>query len=266
MTYQPVILLAEGGHTVTTGWRAGLFVAIMVIFLIGGVFMLLQSSFGPLQGALVTGTAFTGCMLALALLWLTGVPGIPLPGSIPDIPTSTPRFLGPQGSLDAFVFDRVVTADQASSEEFVEVDPENLTNPKLETEIASAETAANQTIGATYARELGVESAIVVADQSYAVQTVQILRGDGKVQRVRFTTGKAEKRDTMTEDQKALIDRIQPKTFEMRLVTGDLGVKTYIYLVAFALLFVLFVGLLTWYELAQVRQPTGVPESVGAPA
>jgi len=82
---------------------AGYFaVFLMFLVLCGGVWLLLQSSFGPLQAYLISSVAFWGSWLVLAIIWFTGVPGIPidrLPGIEKGIPASTPRYYGPTGTV-----------------------------------------------------------------------------------------------------------------------------------------------------------------------
>ena len=92
------ILASEG--TKTKGPRAVFAVVLMFLLLCGGVWLLLQSNFGPKQAYLISGVAFFGCWFVLSVLWLTGVPGVPLRWiGLTDIPRSTPQYYGPQGKL-----------------------------------------------------------------------------------------------------------------------------------------------------------------------
>lgn len=239
-------------------------VALMFGLLCGGIFMLLQSSFGPKLGYLITGTAFWGCWFVLSLLWFTGVPGLPLPGKIPDIPTSTPRFLGPQGTEASW---EVIDTDAERAKfpfdesKFNAVsDDTKLIDQKLTAEITSAQTAANEVIAPAYAKELGVEETSLIPDQTFTITKTEIIRENREVSRARVTTGPVKVNDTDSEDEKALIAKIQPKTFVLGLDRGSLSKPTYVAMGVTFLLFVLHALLLGVYDLRRVPQPAGIPE------
>ncbi|HVE98449.1 MAG TPA: hypothetical protein VNA12_04645 [Mycobacteriales bacterium] len=259
-------LLASGEHEAPKGTTAVVAVALMFGILCGGIFMLLQSSFGPKIGYLVTGTAFWGSCFVLSLLWFTGVPGIPLPntpfGNIPDVPTSTPRFLGPQGEQSSW---QVVDTDAerrrfpTDEAEFIEVSPD-LTDQGLTAEITAAETAAAEVIGPAYATELGVEETAILPDATFQITSTEIIRANRKVTRARVTTGPADANPTNTEDQKALIAKIKPKTFILALEPGSLSKPTYYSMAASLVLFVLHALGLGLLELRAAPAPLGAPE------
>jgi len=244
------------------GVTAVIAVALMFGLLCGGIFMLLQSSFGPKVGYLITGTAFWGCWFVLSLLWFTGVPGLPMPGSIPDIPTSTPRYLGPQGEEASWqVLDTDDERAKFPTDEsaFVEVSPD-LTDQGLMSEITAAETAASEEIGPEYAEELGVEAASIVAGQTFTITQTEIIRSSRKVTRARVTAGPVETNETQTEDQKALIAKIKPKTFLLALESGTLAKPTYVAMGVTFLLFLLHLVGLGIVDQKPAKQPVGIPE------
>lgn len=263
-----VEVLAAVTEEAPKGTVAVVAVVLMFGILCGGIFMLLQSSFGPRTGYLITGTAFWGCWFVLSLLWFTGVPGLPLPGPIPDIPQSTPRFLGPQGEqsywevLDTDAERQKYPTDEA---EFVEVSPD-LTDQGLMAEITAAETAASEVIAPVYAAELGVEESALVPGQSFEIAGTEIIRANRKVTRARVTAGPVETNETDTEDEKALIARIKPKTFVLALEEGTLSRPTYAAMGVSLLLFLLHALGLGLNELRSAPQPTGVPEREKVPA
>ncbi len=236
------VLHLANTEEVPKGVTAVVAVVIMFGMLCGGVFMLLQSSFGPKLGYLITGTAFWGCWFVLSLLWFTGVPGLPLPGNIPDIPTSTPRFLGPQGSESSWlVID--TPAEQAKfpvdEAEFVEVEEGDLTDQNLTAEITAAQTAANEVIAPAYAKELGVEESSLIPDQTFTITKTEIIRDNRELARARVTTGPVAVTGTDTEEEKALIAKIKPKTFVLGLEHGTLSKPTYVAMgVTFVLLLI----------------------------
>jgi len=258
------VLHLASEEEVPRGKTAVIAVVLMFGILCGGIFMLLQSSFGPKLGYLITGTAFWGCWFVLSLLWFTGVPGIPLPGSIPDVPTSTPRFLGPQGDLTSWVV--IDTAAERSKfpideSKFDEVsDDSDVINQDLTAEITAAQTAANEAIAPSYAQELGVEESSLIPDQTFTIIKTEIIRESRKVSRARVTTGPVEITATDTEDEKALIARIRPKTFVLGLESGTLSRPTYVAMGLTFLLFALHALGLGLYDLRRTPQPVGVPE------
>lgn len=259
-----VVLNLASEEAVPKGTTAVVAVVLMFGMLCGGIFMLLQSSFGPKLGYLITGTAFWGCWFVLSLLWFTGVPGVPMPGKIPDIPTSTPRFLGPQGTdahwevIDTPAEESRFTIDEA---EFVEVpEDSDVIDQDLTAEVTAAETAANEVIGPVYAKELGVEESSLIPDQTFTITKTEIIRENRKVSRARVTTGPVKVTDTDTEDEKALIAKIEPKTFVLGLERGSLSKPTYVAMGVSLLLLILHALGLAFYELRRVPQPAGAPE------
>ncbi|HVE63480.1 MAG TPA: hypothetical protein VNB94_06745 [Mycobacteriales bacterium] len=256
------VLHLASTEEVPKGLTAVIAVILMFGILCGGIFMLLQSSFGPKVGYLVTGTAFWGCWFVLSLLWFTGVPGLPMPGPIPDVPTSTPRYLGPQGEeaswqvIDTDAERRTFPVDESA---FIEVSPD-LTDQGLMAEITAAETAASEVIGPQYAEELGVEASSVVAGQIFQITSTEIIRSDRKVARARVTTGPVETVPTQSEDQKALIAKIQPKTFLLALEGGSLAKPTYVAMAATLLLFLLHLVGLGIVDSKPAPAPVGIPE------
>ena len=64
-------------------WRAQIAVPTGILFLLGGVFMLLRSNLGTRRAYFVQASSFFGFMLMISLFWALGAPG-------------TPPFQGPQ--------------------------------------------------------------------------------------------------------------------------------------------------------------------------
>lgn len=253
-------VLAEGTKVVgkcngsgkTCGPVALFGVVLMFGLLAGGVFMLLQSNFGMLQGYLISATAFWASWLVLTMIWFTGVPGIPLsaiPGLKKDIPRSTPRYYGPQGKLPTWL---PLSADEqsrlADSPDFI---PAAGTQLKSDQDnLKAAETAAADAIATRYAAELGSEPKKVTVPGTVLVDedATQIIRSGGGIKYVKFTTKAATAGPTATDEEKALIAKVKPETFVFRLDKGTLALQTYI---ALPLMFLLFLGHLLglmWYE------------------
>ena len=251
----------------TKGPRAVFGVILMFTILCGGVWMLLQSSFGPWQAYLISGVAFWGSWLVLATIWLTGVPGIG------PIPRSTPQWYGPQGSEKAWVvvnphgedeelkkkFDEF--ARESGDRGFFRID-ESLTDQGTQTQRAGAETAANARISEEYARDLGRGAADITTPGVIVVTETMLGKEDGEFRYARVTYGPAEINATTNEPTKELIGLIKPKTIELTLHSGSLSEPTYWALLLFAVLFLGHAALLTRYELKHVTQPEGAPERV----
>ncbi|HEX8001380.1 MAG TPA: hypothetical protein VF519_01655 [Mycobacteriales bacterium] len=254
----------------TKGGRAVFGVILMFMILCGGVWMLLQSSFGPWQAYLISGTAFWGSWLVLAVIWFFGVPGIG------PVPRSTPRFNGPQGAEQSWVIVNPHGEDEhlsKSFEEFAKENPngfftidESLQDPNAQSDKSAAESAANERISEEYARDLGVGAADVTVPNVITITETQLGKDDGEFKYARVTYGPATPNATDNEPTKALIARIQPKTVELALHSGSLAAPTYVALLIFSVLFALHVLLLVLHERRQVTQPEGAPERVAVPA
>lgn len=266
----PLVQQVASGEVKTKGPRAVFGVILMFLILCGGVWMLLQSSFGPWQAYLISSVAFWGSWLVLASIWLTGVPGIgPL-----GIPRSTPRFNGPQGTEASWVVVNPHGEDEGLKKEFASfarggqaaffrVD-DSLKDPTTQSDKSAAESAANERISEEYARELGVGAADVTTPNIIKVTETQLGKEDGKFKYARVTYGPAETNATQNEPTKALIGRIKPKTIELALHEGSLAAPTYWSLVIFGGLFLAHAGLLALYETRRVEQPAGAPERIPA--
>lgn len=268
-TAQNVLQLAQEGEK-TKGAKAVFGVALMFLILCGGVWMLLQSSFGPKQAYLISGTAFWGCWLVLALVWLVGVPGFgPL-----GIPRSTPQYYGPQGSEPrweiagpngpADLAKEFTEFEEAHSDDFIAVDDSVVAAAG---DKAAAEAAAQELIGEEYAVELGTLG--VGADDISVPTTVQITgtelaRDGGRYRYARVTFGPAEVTATDNEPTKAIKAAIKPKTVTLVLNTGSLAEPTYWSLLIFAALFLLHLAGLVKYELNRTPAPQGAPERIPA--
>jgi hypothetical protein len=264
------IVLAQEEHK-TKGFRAVFGVILMFGILCGGVWMLLQSSFGPKQAYLITGTAFWGCWLVLSIIWLTGVPGFGLLG----IPRSTPQYYGPQGADRRWV---VVAPDgpeklHAKFEAF-RSDPGNAfftiddsdPNQSDQQEKAAAEAAAQETAPEAYAVELGIGAADVTIPTVVDVVSVQLGKNGGSWRYARVTFGPAQPNATESAATKALIGRIKPKTFDLYLDPGSLATPTYYSILLFTVLFLAHAGALVRYELNRIPQPAGAQERIAVSA
>lgn len=260
--------LAQEEHK-TKGPRAVFGVILMFLILCGGVWMLLQSSFGPWQAYLISGVAFWGSWLVLATIWLTGVPGI---GDF--IPRSTPRFNGPQGNEQTWVVVSPHGEDEKLAKEFEKfaakgdaafftID-DTLKDQTSQGDKAAAESAANERIAEEYAIELGVGAGDISVPTIATVTETQLGKEDGKFKYARVTYGPATPNPTDNEPTKALIAKIKPKTIELALHEGSLAAPTYKALGIFSVLFLLHLALLVWYESRHVEQPQGTPERVPA--
>lgn len=241
-------ILAEGAAVAgkcngrTCGWTAVFAVALMFAALAGGVFMLLQSNFGVVQGYLISATAFWLSWFVLALIWFTGVPNVRInyiPGIKKEIPRSTPRNMGPQGKLPTW---HEATADeQARLRDDANFVPSAGTKKASDLDaIKSAETAASEAIAAHYATELGTQPSKVTVPGTVLVdeQATEILRsGGGGIKYVRFTSKAAPAGGTASEEEKALIPKIKPATFTLKLDQGTEALQTRI---ALPLTFVVF--------------------------
>jgi hypothetical protein len=265
----PLVQQVAQEEVKTKGGRAVFGVILMFAILCGGVWMLLQSSFGPWQAYLISSVAFWGSWLVLGSIWLTGVPGIPPL----DIPRSTPRFNGPQGAEESWVvvnphgeheeLNKSFAEFAESKGQFFTVD-ESVKNPETQSTKSSAESAANERVSEEYARELGVGASDITTPNIVVVTETQLGKDGGKFQYARVTYGPAKPNATDNEPTKALIARIKPKTIELALHSGSLATPTYYALLLFAALFGLHALLLARYETKQVEQPQGTPERVTA--
>ena len=254
-------LASEGPRT--KGPKAVFAVALMFTILCGGVFMLLQSSFGPKVGYLVTGTSFWGCWLVLSIIWLVGVPNVPMPFGIPDVPRSSARFTGPQGTESSW---ELVDTDEEKQEhvvpddQLVEIDKSSPIDQNLLSEVTAAETAAAEGISAHYAKLLSVEEAKIQPNSAYLVDKTAVFRKGGRVEFVRITTKQANATAATDPETKALILKIKPATFDLYFVAGNLAMPTYAAIVLFTVLFLLHLVLLGLSDSSRTQAPEGVPE------
>ena len=262
---QRAIQLAQEEHR-TKGFRAVFGVLLMFGILCGGVWLLLQSSFGPKQAYLISGTAFWGCWLVLSVIWLTGVPGVPLL----DIPRSTPQYYGPQGAEARWVVadeehpkaeQKVETFEKSDEATFITIE-ESVPDQATQQDKAAAEAAAQEVAPELYAVELGVGAADITVPNVVQVTEVQLAKEGGQFKYARITFGPAEPNATDNEPTKALIAKIKPKTFAMYLESGSLATPTYYSLLLFFVLFAGHTAALVVYELNRVPQPQGAPERV----
>lgn len=265
----PLVQQVAQEEVKTKGPRAVFGVILMFLILCGGVWMLLQSSFGPWQAYLISSVAFWGSWLVLASIWLTGVPGV---GEF--IPRSTPRFNGPQGTEASWVIVNPHGEDEKlkkafddfakkGDDAFFTVD-ESLQDPTTQSTKSAAESAANELISEEYARELGVGASDVTSPNVITVTETQLGKEDGKFKYARITFGAAEPNATDNEPTKALMARIKPKTMELALHEGSLAAPTYWALGIFTVLFLAHALLLARYETKHVDAPQGAPERVAA--
>jgi hypothetical protein len=261
-----VLQLAQEGEK-TKGARAVFGVVLMFLILCGGVWMLLQSSFGPKQAYLVSSVAFWGSWLVLSLIWLVGVPGGPF-----GIPRSTPKYYGPQGAEAHWVAVAESEETRKKLEEFTKEGSRGtfstidatVPSQSIQQDRAAAESAAQEVVPEEYAVELGVGAADIIVPTVVKITKTELGIEDGEVRFARVTFGPAEPNPTDTESTKALIERIEPKTVDMYLDPGSLAVPTYISIALFLVLFLAHAGALAKYELNRIPQPKGAPERVPA--
>lgn len=258
--------LAQEGEK-TKGFRAVFGVILMFLILCGGVWMLLQSSFGPKQAYLVSSVAFWGSWLVLSLIWLTGVPGFSPLG----IPQSTPKYYGPQGSEarweiagpngPATLQRDFTTFEESHPGSFITIDDSAI---GAAGDRAAAEAAATELIGEEYAVELGVGAADITVPNIIQITETRLAREGGRYKYARVTFGPADATATDNEPTKELKAKLKPKTITLVLNTGSLAEPTYWSIALFLVLFLVHLGGLVKYELNRVPQPQGVPERVPA--
>ncbi len=192
----------------TCGPMAVFGVLLMFAVLAGGVFLLLMSSFGAWQAYLVSSIGFWGSWFVLAIIWFTGVPGIPLP-VLPDIPASTPRYYGPQGRLPAWE-----PAEGSLATSITDWTPAKGTTRDSDIDaIKAAETAASEPVAEHYAEQTGAEAAKITIPGTVAITNTEITRSGGKIKYIKFTTDKATAGPTATAEEKTLIAKITPANF-----------------------------------------------------
>jgi hypothetical protein len=265
---QAAIRLAQEEHK-TKGARAVFGVILMFGILCGGVWMLLQSSFGPKQAYLITSVAFWGCWLILSLIWLTGVGGLDI-GPI-HVPRSTPKYYGPQGSEQHWeianphgkpeLLARFQAFENDEDNTFFKID-DSVTDPVALAAAASATSTAQEVVPEEYAIDLGIGAADIAVPTVADITDVQLAKKNGEWAYARITFGAAETNATNGETTNALIRRIQPKTIELVLNSGSLAEPTYWAILLFAGLFLLHLAGLVVYELRRQPAPAGAPERV----
>lgn len=263
-----VLQMAQEGEK-TKGAIAVFGTLLMFLLLCGGVWMLLQSSFGPMQAYLVSSVAFWGSWLVLSTIWLTGVPGIPVLG----IPESTPKYYGPQGALErwevasptgpAKLQEEFAAFEQSDEgkDAFITIDE---SAASAATDKASAEAAATQVIGEAYAVELGAGAGDITVPTVIEVKETRLARDGGRFKYAQVTFGPAAATAADNEPTKELKAAIKPKTVNLVLNTGSLATPTYVSLALFTVLFLAHLALLVRYELNRIPQPQGTPERVSA--
>jgi hypothetical protein len=258
--------MAQEEHR-TKGFRAVFGVILMFGILCGGIWLLLQSSFGPKQAYLISGTAFWGCWLVLSIIWLTGVPGFGLLG----IPRSTPQYYGPQGAERRWVVvdpdgpaklhAKYTAFENAHPKAFFTIDDSDI-NQADQQDKAAAEAAAQELAPEVYAVDLGVGAADITIPGVVDVVSVELGKEGGEFAYARVTFGPAEPNSTEGENVKDLIKRIKPKTFALYLDSGSLATPTYYAILLFLALFLAHTAALVKYELNRVAQPQGAPERI----
>jgi hypothetical protein len=260
------ITLAQEEHR-TKGFRAVFGVILMFGILCGGVWLLLQSSFGPKQAYLISGTAFWGCWFVLSIIWLTGVPGLG------PVPRSTPKYYGPQGAErrwvvaqpdgEARVAAKFTAFEESHPKAFFAIDDSD-PNQLDQQERAAVEAAAQEMAPEVYAVELGVGASDISLPTIVTVTSVELGKDGGEWKYARVTFGPADPNSTNEVKQRDLIAQIKPKTFALYLDSGSLGAPTRYALALFFLLFAGHTAALVKYELNRVPQPQGTPERVPA--
>lgn len=265
LTANPVVLLAQE-EVKTKGPRAVFGTVLMFLILCGGVWMLLQSSFGPKQAYLVSSVAFWGSWLVLSLIWLFGVPGFEPLG----IPRSTPKYYGPQGAEQRWevaspngpaALQREFTRfeEGPGKDAFIAID-DSVTSAAGDK--ASAESAATEMISEEYAVELGVGAADITVPNVIQITETRLARDDGRYKYARVTFDAADVTATDNEPAKELKAKIKPKTMTLVLNTGSLAAPTYWSILLFLVLTLVHLAGLVVYELRRIPQPQGAPERV----
>ncbi len=266
---QAAMQLAQEEHK-TKGARAVFGVILMFGILCGGVWMLLQSSFGPKQAYLITSVAFWGCWLILSLIWLTGVGGLDI-GPI-HVPRSTPQYYGPQGSEkhweiasphgDAKLLAKFDAFENDQDNTFFKID-DSVTDPVALAAAAGATSTAQEVVPEEYAIDLGIGASDIAVPTVADITDVQLAKKNGEWAFARVTFGAAEPNPTNGEQTNALIAKIKPKTIELVLNSGSLAEPTYWSILLFSVLFLLHLAGLVAYELRRAPvAATGAPERV----
>lgn len=241
-------------HGKTCGWMGYFAVGLMFVLLCGGVWLLLQSSFGPLLAYLISGAAFWGCWFVLAIIWFTGVPGFSMawanaitPGNLfPDVPDSTPRYYGPTGEVPSW--------EQPSGGQIADlgdsdwIDAEGTQRQGDVDQITGAETAANDIIARHYAEELNVGADQIAVPQVAEITKREFVRDGGEIKYVRLTAGPAKPGETATGEEVDLIEKIKPATFVLSYNRGTVSRDTLIALPLTLGLFAIHLFGLMWYE------------------
>lgn len=239
------LLLAQE-HVPTKGITAVFAVVLMFLVLAGGVWLLLQSSFGPKQAYLISSTAFWGCWLLLAVLWFTGVPKLWPGGTV-----STPRFNGPQGGQEHWTVLNTAALKakfRLPEDRLVEIDPANLTDQNLSADVTAAETAAAEEMARFYAAQTGAAADKIVVGQTVRIVRRTIVREDGRTKFARIYTAAANPTASTTEEQRPIIAKIQPAFFDLHFDPGSLGKPTQYSLALFFVLFLVHALGLARYE------------------
>lgn len=81
-----VVIAASEEFVPPEDWRAQIALPVGIIFLLGGVFMLLRSNLGTRRAYLVQASAFFGFMLMISLFWAFGAPGTPAHSGPQNLP------------------------------------------------------------------------------------------------------------------------------------------------------------------------------------
>lgn len=263
---QAAIRLAQEEHK-TKGARAVFGVVLMFALLCGGVWLLLQSSFGPKQAYLISGTAFWGCWLVLSLIWLTGVGALDI-WKI-HIPRSTPQYYGPQGSEkhwevasphgDEKLAAKFDAFENGKDGTFFRID-ESVPDESAQGAAASASSTAQEVVPEEYAIDLGIGASDIAVPTIVDVKDIELGKKNGEWAFARITFGPATPLPTDNEPTKALIAKIKPKTIDLVLNHGSLAEPTYWAILLFGVLFVLHAGALTVYELNRQPKAVATPE------
>lgn len=84
-----LLVLASEEFVPPDDWRSQIALPVGILFLFGGVFMLLRSNLGARRAYLVQATAFFGFLFFMSLFWAFGAPGVPAfsgPQNLPGQP------------------------------------------------------------------------------------------------------------------------------------------------------------------------------------
>lgn len=88
--------LAKAEFVPPDDWRAQAALPLGILFLFGGIFMLLRANLGTRRAYLLQASSFFGFMVFLSAFWAWGIPGTPQFSGPTSLPGQPPDFLEPE--------------------------------------------------------------------------------------------------------------------------------------------------------------------------